>query len=92
MRMFITSKNKYLSNDMKIFETCSIPLSNCTVCGPLVEHLYDAQRSPAHCDIITQLKKCLICKLFVNVHDLALCTMKMCGCLYPTRLMYPVSI
>ncbi len=27
MRMFITSKNKYLSNDMKIFETCSIPLN-----------------------------------------------------------------
>ncbi len=26
MRMFITSKNKYLSNDMKIFGTCSIPL------------------------------------------------------------------
>ncbi len=24
--MFITSKNKYLSNDMKIFGTCSIPL------------------------------------------------------------------
>ncbi len=28
MRMFITSKNKYLSNDMKIFGTCSIPLKN----------------------------------------------------------------
>ncbi len=27
MRMFITSKNKYLSNDMKIFGSCSIPLS-----------------------------------------------------------------
>ncbi len=27
MRMFINSKNKYLSNDMKIFGTCSIPLS-----------------------------------------------------------------
>ncbi len=26
MRMFIT-KNTYLSNDMKIFATCSIPLS-----------------------------------------------------------------
>ncbi len=26
MRMFITSKNKYLSNDTKIFGTCSIPL------------------------------------------------------------------
>ncbi len=26
MRMFITFKNKYLSNDMKIFGTCSIPL------------------------------------------------------------------
>ncbi len=26
MRMFITSKNKYLLNDMKIFGTCSIPL------------------------------------------------------------------
>ncbi len=26
MRMFVTSKNKYLSNDMKIFGTCSIPL------------------------------------------------------------------
>ncbi len=25
--MFITSKNKYLSNDMKIFGTCSIPLT-----------------------------------------------------------------
>ncbi len=28
MRMFITSKNKYLSNDMKIFGTCSIPLTS----------------------------------------------------------------
>ncbi len=28
--MFITSKNKYLSNDMKIFGTCSIPLTNLT--------------------------------------------------------------
>ncbi len=27
MRMFITSKNKYLSNDMKFFWTCSIPLT-----------------------------------------------------------------
>ncbi len=27
MRMFITSKNKYLSNDMKIFGKCSILLS-----------------------------------------------------------------
>ncbi len=27
MRMFITSKNKYLLNDMKLFGTCSIPLS-----------------------------------------------------------------
>ncbi len=26
MRMFIIYKNKYLSNDMKIFGTCSIPL------------------------------------------------------------------
>ncbi len=26
MWMFITSKNKYLSNDMNIFGTCSIPL------------------------------------------------------------------
>ncbi len=26
MTMFITSKNKYLSNDMKIFGICSIPL------------------------------------------------------------------
>ncbi len=26
MSMFITSKTKYLSNDMKIFGTCSIPL------------------------------------------------------------------
>ncbi len=26
MRMFVTSKNKYLSNDMKIFGICSIPL------------------------------------------------------------------
>ncbi len=25
--MFITSKNKYLLNDMKIFGTCSIPLT-----------------------------------------------------------------
>ncbi len=29
MRMFITSKNKYLSNDMNIFGTCSIPLIIC---------------------------------------------------------------
>ncbi len=28
MRLFITSKNKYLSNDMNIFGTCSIPLSS----------------------------------------------------------------
>ncbi len=27
MRMFINSKNKYLSNDMNIFGTCSIPLT-----------------------------------------------------------------
>ncbi len=27
MRMFITSKNKYLSNYMNIFWTCSIPLN-----------------------------------------------------------------
>ncbi len=27
MRMFITSENKYISNDMKIFGTCSIPLT-----------------------------------------------------------------
>ncbi len=27
MRMFITSKNKFLSNDMKIFGTSSIPLT-----------------------------------------------------------------
>ncbi len=26
--MFITSINKYLSNDMKIFGTCSIPLTD----------------------------------------------------------------
>ncbi len=26
--MFITSKNKYLSNDMTIFGTCSIPLTS----------------------------------------------------------------
>ncbi len=26
--MFIISKNKYLSNDMKIFGTCSIPLNS----------------------------------------------------------------
>ncbi len=26
--MFITSKNKYISNDMKIFGTCSIPLTS----------------------------------------------------------------
>ncbi len=28
MRMFITSKNKYLANDMKIFGACSIPLTS----------------------------------------------------------------
>ncbi len=28
MSMFITSKNKYLSNDMKLFGTCSIPLTS----------------------------------------------------------------
>ncbi len=27
MKMFITSKNKYLLNDMNIFGTCSIPLN-----------------------------------------------------------------
>ncbi len=27
MRMFTISKKKYLSNDMKIFGTCAIPLS-----------------------------------------------------------------
>ncbi len=31
MRMFITSKNKYLSNDMNIFGTYSIPLTKYTV-------------------------------------------------------------
>ncbi len=34
--MFITSKNKYLSNDMKIFGTWSIPLSCNSVSIPLV--------------------------------------------------------
>ncbi len=33
MRMFITSKNKYLSNDMRIFGTCSIPLRKDDTCG-----------------------------------------------------------
>ncbi len=28
MSIFVTSKNKYLSNDMKIVGTCSIPLSS----------------------------------------------------------------
>ncbi len=28
MRIFIISKNKYLSNDMKIFGTCSIPFKD----------------------------------------------------------------
>ncbi len=32
MRIFIASKNKYLSNDMKIFGTCSIPLMICKIC------------------------------------------------------------
>ncbi len=34
MRMFIASKNKYLSNDMKIFGTCSIPLSTTASSSP----------------------------------------------------------
>ncbi len=31
--MFIISKNKYLSNGMKIFGTCSIPLTIFPGCG-----------------------------------------------------------
>ncbi len=34
--MFITSKNKYLSNDMKIFGTCSIPLRRTIMKTPKV--------------------------------------------------------
>ncbi len=34
-RLFITSKNKYLSNDMKIFGTCSIPLNKTLRSGHL---------------------------------------------------------
>ncbi len=35
--MFITSKNKYLSNDMKIFGTCSIPLRSIKHCATIPE-------------------------------------------------------
>ncbi len=37
--MFITSKNKYLSNDMKIFGACSIPLIKQGTLGYLVRIL-----------------------------------------------------
>ncbi len=38
--MFITSKNKYLSNDMKIFGTCSIPLTVCKIENTKTEMLH----------------------------------------------------
>ncbi len=46
MRMFITSKNKYLSNDMKIFGTCSIPLSyvdHCTIRQHIIKQMINVQ-------------------------------------------------
>ncbi len=39
MTMFIISKNKYLSNDMKIFGTCSIPLNN------TIEHIWSIKKN-----------------------------------------------
>ncbi len=54
MRMFITSKNKYLSNDMKLFGTCSISLTkriksiaSLVLCKPL-QIVYGIQRRSMH--------------------------------------------
>ncbi len=38
--MFITSKNKYLSNDMKLFGTCSIPLKSLIDAGIQSMYVY----------------------------------------------------
>ncbi len=42
MRMFITTKNKYLSNDIKIFGTCSISL---IVAAPFLDMCLDIFRA-----------------------------------------------
>ncbi len=47
--MFITSKNKYLLNDMKIFGTCSIPLNKL---GVRISYTCQASnfKCSAHCE------------------------------------------
>ncbi len=51
MRMFITSKNKYLWNDMKIFGTYSIPLNMFLSAYHLVLHLPRGARSIRVCEM-----------------------------------------
>ncbi len=56
MRMFITSKNKYLSNDMKIFGTCPLILVHITTilnehlisCVIIVLHIYIRYKNPVN--------------------------------------------
>ncbi len=54
MRMFIISKNKYLSNDMKIFGTCSIPLTFNVIFIKF--------------DIVLQPENDVICFKLINLH------------------------
>ncbi len=56
MRMFITSKNKYLSNDMKIFGTCSIPLTcNCWVRCACCQQVSTCRVTRAYYDLMVTL-------------------------------------
>ncbi len=66
MRMFITSENKYLPNDMKIFGTYSIPLISVMV--SFLTHLHEP---------ITKLK---VNSKFTFFHQL-LCGSQWLGCL-----------
>ncbi len=54
--MFITSKNKYLSNDMKIFGTCSIPLTcNCWVRCACCQQVSTCRVTRAYYDLMVTL-------------------------------------
>ncbi len=56
MRIFITSKNKYLSNEMKIFGTCSISLKTKKIrfCLVSLQMLSDMRRQFA--DLLHEMK------------------------------------
>ncbi len=73
MWMFITSKNKYLSNDMKIFGTCSIPLiigiSFTTLCDCLLSCLCGLKSSDIQMLFTTFKSPSLVDGLHDNVFD-----------------------